>query len=147
LTRSDGSRATGRCKGFPGCGNRSVSFPWGGTSLATEINRNHGSQTNGKLLLATAAAIGLAAAAPANATLTYTIWNGNCGNPPGGTLFHTATFPVPTIDLLPPSFTDTNDTLNFRDPYLSAPRPSSPILTARTCWHRILPPLGCRSRH
>ena len=65
-----------------------------------------------KLLLATTAALGLAASVGiANATLTYTIWTGDLGP-----AFHGATFPVPTIDLLLPSFTDTHDTLNFADP-------------------------------
>lgn len=62
-----------------------------------------------KLLLATTAALGLAVSAgAANATLTYTIWN-------GAGLSTTATFPVPTTNLLLPSFTDTQDTLAFRD--------------------------------
>ena len=65
-----------------------------------------------KLLLATTAALGLAASVGiANATLTYTIWTGDLGS-----AFHGATFPVPTTDLLLPSFTDTHDTLNFDDP-------------------------------
>ena len=63
-----------------------------------------------KLLLATTAALGLAlSAGAANATLTYTIWNG------ATVLDHAAEFPVPTVDLLLPSFTDNNDTLNFQD--------------------------------
>jgi PEP-CTERM motif-containing protein len=63
-----------------------------------------------KLLLAGTAALGLMAAAEsANATLTYTIWTG-----PG--LNKTATFPVPTTNLLA-NFVDTSETLNlnFRD--------------------------------
>jgi hypothetical protein len=64
-----------------------------------------------KLLLATAAAAGLAVSAGgANATLTYTIWNGPT------VLDHAAEFPVPSMDLLLPSFTDNHDTLNFNDP-------------------------------
>src|SRR6516165_11161180 len=63
-----------------------------------------------KLLLATAAAAGLAVSAGgANATLTYTIWNG------AAVLDHAAEFPVPSMDLIA-SFTDNHDTLNFNDP-------------------------------
>ena len=61
------------------------------------------------LLVATTAALGLVAAAgTANATLTWTIWNGAL------VLDHAAEFPTPTQDLLA-VFTDTHDTLNFND--------------------------------
>jgi opacity protein-like surface antigen len=61
-----------------------------------------------KLLLATTAALGLAVSAgAANATLTYTIWNG-AGLP------LSATFPVPTSTPLG-TFTSTDETLNFRN--------------------------------
>jgi hypothetical protein len=46
-------------------------------------------------------------AGAANATLTYTIWN-------GAGISTTATFPVPVTDLLT-TFSDTTDTLNFRN--------------------------------
>jgi hypothetical protein len=75
-----------------------------------------------KLLLATTAALGLAVSAgAANATLTYTIWNGPT------VLDHNAEFPTPTVDLLLPSFTDTHDTLNFND---SAPFGTVPTFAA-----------------
>ena len=62
-----------------------------------------------KLLLATTAALGLAASTgTANADLFYTIWTG-----PG--LSTTATFPVPTTNLLLPTFADPNNVLAFRD--------------------------------
>jgi hypothetical protein len=62
-----------------------------------------------KLLLATTAALGLAlSAGAANATLTYTIWNG-AGLP------LSATFPVPTSTPLG-TFTSTDETLPFDNP-------------------------------
>ena len=69
-----------------------------------------------KLILATAAAVGLAVSAGgANATLTYTIWNGTGLN-------HDAVFPLPGSAPLV-SFTSTVDTLNFRD---NSPFPTDP---------------------
>ena len=69
-----------------------------------------------KLLLAGAAVLGLAVSAGgANATLTYTIWNGALGTSSptcSPTCFHDANFPVPTIDFFA-SFTSTNENLTF----------------------------------
>jgi PEP-CTERM motif len=62
-----------------------------------------------KLLLATTAALGLAVSAgAANATLTYTVWNG------ATVLDHRAEFPVPTTDLVA-HFTDPGNPINFQD--------------------------------
>ena len=60
---------------------------------------------------AAALALGFGAG-PADATLTYTVWNGTFGNTPGEKFFHQADFPVPTTNFLL-NFTDPNDTLNF----------------------------------
>src|SRR5271166_5445427 len=62
-----------------------------------------------KLLLATAAALGLAASGGvAHATLTYTIWTGDFG----GSNFHSAQPPVPTTNHLV-TFTDSGNPINF----------------------------------
>jgi hypothetical protein len=73
-----------------------------------KFSQQSGVEQMNKLLLATTAALGLAVSAgAANATLSYTIWN-------GAGISTTATFPVPTTGLFA-TFTDNVDTLNFRN--------------------------------
>ena len=82
-----------------------------------------------KLLLATAAVLGLViSAGGANATLTYTIWND--ATAPGTLLnFRNATFPVPGVSLFA-NFIDPGNPINFNNPAVEGPNTFANFFTA-----------------